>query len=164
MSFLPKKAIWSALSIKALSLMLYMPSDHVVIVTLAEKHFSAWLFKAHSFAGSKGITEYSRAVPWLFLPWPCFAPFGQGGRWRTGCGYWLRAFAETTDSCSSPPRGMGLQLLLGSGAAADTKNCARTNEPSKNRAFQKFWDTLLVCMKVLTFFPKGDGRIIFFQV
>lgn len=28
--------------------------------------------------------------------------------------------------------------LRGSGAAADGKNCARTKEPSKNRAFQKF--------------------------
>ena len=41
--------------------MLHMPSDHLVIITLAEKRFSAWLFEAHKILldprGSQSIQE-----------------------------------------------------------------------------------------------------------
>lgn len=46
MSFLPEKAACNPLSIKGPSLMLHMLRDHAVIVTLAMKCFSAWLFEA----------------------------------------------------------------------------------------------------------------------
>lgn len=39
--------------------MLCMPSDHVVIITLAGKRFSAGLFEAHEvLLDPRGITEY----------------------------------------------------------------------------------------------------------
>lgn len=160
MSFLPRKAVGSPLSIKGPSLLLHMPSDHVVTITLAEKRFSAWLWGSQSVAASK----VTRAVLWLFLLQPCFAAFGQGGRSKTSCSYWLIVFAGTTDIPSSPARGTVPQLLLGSRAAADTTSCARTDEPSKNHAFQKFWGTLLLRTKALTAFPEDNSSIIFFQV
>lgn len=46
MSFLPEKAACNPLSIKGPSLMLHMLRVHAVIVTLAMKCFSAWLFEA----------------------------------------------------------------------------------------------------------------------
>lgn len=60
--------------------MLHMPSDHVVIITRREAFLSVTFRCLHGFAGSKGITKFSRALPWLFPMQTCFAPFDQVGR------------------------------------------------------------------------------------
>ena len=140
--------------------MLQMPSHHAVIITLTEKYFSAWLFEAHKALldprGWQGIQEQYHGSPSDGPALLCLARVGDEGQAAVTDCKCLRKLLRDV------PLVQNYQECHG--AAADTKNRSRANEPSKSCAFQKFWDTLLVPMKVLTSFTEGDGRIIFFEV
>lgn len=163
MSFLPKKAIWGPVSIKALSLILYVQSDRIVIITLAEKRFlSVAFWISPSFARRKGITEYSGAVLWLFLPQPCSAPFGWGRRWRTSCSYCR--LCKHFQKLVTPGPLRGGQACCCSSFLSDNKELCKNKRTKQEPCFPEVLRlSPLVRMKALTSFPKGNGRIIFFQ-
>lgn len=131
--------------------MLHVPSDCVVIVTRAEEHFSVLLWGSLNFVGSKGITECSRAVLWLFFLESYFAVFCWGGRQRIGLqlltasicrNNWQPFFSSEEHracSCSSLLSSTVVELQLIQRTVPEQMSQART-------VLSKSFETLYLCL------------------